>query len=197
MQQKSTSYCSYTNVSLDKHSKLLKALGIQQLPTKHPKKDLKESMWGPEGKLRHKLMNLATSNLLGIITKRCLEICRLTRCRSNKFKRSKKTAELGNGALYHQLQWKMTKMFTRYTRWVHGHRRNNSSIHHQRRTTAAETIHGFQKFNTSRQRKTSNTTLFGSDESYKKDKKNKIYGVCQYDHRMWQCSIFQEQDVNC
>ena len=39
LQKKSTGYCSYTNISLERHLKLLKVLYILCLPTKQPKKD--------------------------------------------------------------------------------------------------------------------------------------------------------------
>ena len=49
LQKKSTSYCSYTNISLERHLKLLKVLYILCLPTKQPKKDLKEEEGEPKG----------------------------------------------------------------------------------------------------------------------------------------------------
>ena len=61
---------------------------------------------------------------------------------------------------------------------------------------AAETIHGFQKVNASRQKNVGNTILFGSDLNYKKDKKNTKCTVCQHDHRIWQCNTFKDEDIN-
>lgn len=55
----------------------------------------------------------------------------------------------------------------------------------------AEIIYGFQKCITPCQKNDGNTMLFGSDESYKKNKKNRKFGICRYDHRIWQCSTFK------
>ena len=46
---------------------------------------------------------------------------------------------------------------------------------------AAETIHGFQKFNVSCQKNADNSILFHSDANYKKDKKNRKCAVCKHD----------------
>lgn len=60
-----------------------------------------------------------------------------------------------------------------------------------------QNFHGFQKANISCQRNAGNTTLFGPDDSYKKNNKNRKYGVCQYNHGIWQFSTFKGEDVNC
>lgn len=60
---------------------------------------------------------------------------------------------------------------------------------------SAETILGFQKVNIC-QSSAGNFLLFGPDESYKKDKKNRKYGFCQYDHRIWLSNTFKEENVN-
>ena len=59
---------------------------------------------------------------------------------------------------------------------------------------SAETILGFQKVDIC-QSNTGNFLLFGSDESYKKDKKNRKCGFCQYDHRIWLSNTFKEKKL--
>ena len=54
----------------------------------------------------------------------------------------------------------------------------------------------FQKANVSRQKNVGNTILLGSDQNYKKDKKNTKCAVCQHNHRIWQCNNFKEEDIN-
>ena len=61
---------------------------------------------------------------------------------------------------------------------------------------AVETIHGFQKVHVSHQKNVGNTTLFGSDKNYKKDKTNTNCVFCQHDHRICQCNTSKEEDIN-
>ena len=96
------------------------------------------------------------------------------------------------------------KMVTKYKRWVHEQRRNKNvetirafiikELEFQ--MVAAKTINGFQKINVSRQENAGNTILFGSDEAYKKDKKNRKCAVCQLNYSIWQCKTFKEEDIN-
>ena len=58
-----------------------------------------------------------------------------------------------------------------------------------------QTINGFQKVNVSHQKNVGNTVLFGSDQNYKKDKKNTKCVACQHDHRVWQSNTFKEEDI--
>ena len=95
-------------------------------------------------------------------------------------------------------------MLTTYKRWVHKQRRNEMQKQNRAfiieeakfQMAAAETIHGFQKFNVSCQKNAGNSILFHSDANYKKDKKNRKCAVCKHDHRIWQYNTFKEEDIN-
>ena len=95
-------------------------------------------------------------------------------------------------------------MLRRCKRWIHEQRRNENvetirafiTEEAEFQMAAAETIHGFQKVNVSRQKNVGNAILFGLDQNYKKDKKNTKCAVCQRDHRIWQCTTLKEEDIN-